>query len=51
MQTAKGDSLIHLSLNEAVLSINLKTPHMMMKLNQKLTHVIQKLIHITVINY
>jgi len=46
MQTAKGDSLIHLSLNEAVLPINLKTPHMMKKLNQKLTYMMRKLIHL-----
>lgn len=51
MQTAKDDSLIHLSLNEAVLSINLKTQHVMTKLNQRLIYVIQKLIHFTVINY
>jgi hypothetical protein len=48
MQTAKDDALIHLSLNDAVLSINLK---LMTKLNQRLTYVIQKLIHFTVINY
>jgi hypothetical protein len=49
MQREKADLLIRLALNEAVLSVNIKTPGVM-KLNQKLSYVVQKLIHFTVIN-